>query len=322
VNSKSTFVPMRSASVNFSHGMVVNDTDLTAAMHYPVQVMQAVNRAVYGCGVVCGFLFSPDPDICGQKVRCDPSDDGQASGMAYRGHLVQVARGTAIDCNGLPIELCEPALVDVNPTNCGCSKQESWVYIAIRRTSASEAARGDCCDQSSNAICTRTRDHVELKGFAPDKLPEHICANLSDKRTTDGGGSDGGFTRPDSAANNAAADDSLKYDICECMLNCDPYDCCGKGWVLLGKVEGCASGVKVDNFPEKNADGKISNPQKPYAEKRFIKLIECVCRPIFDKKATAAQAVASATGAETSGNPSTPNVRERLQKAKVDISKE
>ncbi|EEE36159.1 hypothetical protein RKLH11_3761 [Rhodobacteraceae bacterium KLH11] len=277
----STIVPMRSMAVNFTYGMIVNDTDLTAAMHYPVQLMQAVNRAVYGCGVVCGFMFDPDPDICGQIVDCDPCDpDGNSNGKkAYRGFKVQVGRGTAINCEGLPIEICEPAIVDVSPDPCAkkCEddKDTSWVCIVARRAEADEAPRSDCCSDDQEPSCARKRDHVELRAFAPDKLPEFTCQYWPDKPGSACGCGDGQNSTVGGAARNP---EDVHMDMCKCLIQCDPCDCCGEGWVLLGCVEICETGVLVENFRQPGKYGLGPYPMAPYKHRQMIKPIECMCR--------------------------------------------
>lgn len=289
MNKPSTLVPMRSTAVNFSHGMIVNETDLTAAMQYPVQLMQAVNRAVYGCGVVCGFWFDPDPDLCGATRTCDPCPDGSDNtpdtGMAYPGFRLQVSRGTAIDCFGMPIELCEPAFVDVTPELCGCKGEDTVVCIAIRRTSAGEAPRGDCCSDSGGTDCTRRRDHVELKAFPTDKWPEHICAHLPEGKGKPGCGYSGGQSgdyesaaaSPDSST-RPGTDRDEREEICGCLMKCDPCDCCGEGWVMLGCVTVCKTGIRVENFPQPREDGSRGGyPKRPYLPRKFIKMIECLC---------------------------------------------
>ena len=138
--------PMSAESVNFKDGMIVTADDLRTAMHYPVALMQALNKAVYGCGVVCGFELKPDPELCGREGRCDTCKDD--SEVTYPNFIVEVGRGTALDCYGLPIELCKPVRVDVSPETCGCDEKGGIVCLFIRRTSASEAPRGNCCAQT------------------------------------------------------------------------------------------------------------------------------------------------------------------------------
>ncbi|SPH23955.1 hypothetical protein DEA8626_03032 [Defluviimonas aquaemixtae] len=293
MNKPSTIVPMRSTAVNFNYGMIVNDTDLTAAMHYPVQLMQAVNRAVYGCGIVCGFPFDPAPEICGRIVDCDPckkpASTNQTDGKkAYQGFKVQVGRGTAIDCHGLPIEICEPAVVDVSPDKCGCKCDDgddktAWVCIAARRTRADEAPRGDCCDSGSEVNCARSRDHVEIKAFSPKGLPDHTCYNWPDKDAGGGGGCGcgcgGGGTAGGQGQPGSSGDYGKPMHPCDCLVQCDPCDCCGEGWVLLGCVEVCETGVIVGNFrPPLDGGGFGPYPRAPYRHRRMIKPIECRCR--------------------------------------------
>ncbi|MEL6168981.1 MAG: hypothetical protein AAFR35_09835 [Pseudomonadota bacterium] len=279
----SATAPMRSTAVRFTNGMIVTDDDLTAAMTYPVQLMQAVNRGVYGCGVACGFRFAPDPDLCGTRVSCDPCDDSDAR-EAYPGFAVQVGRGTAIDCYGMPIELCEPVLVDVTPERCGCEGRDGTVCIAVRRRPVEDAPRGDCCaDPGGPQPCTRVRDYVELKAFPLDKLPDHICGRVEeDGQKGCGCGGNGGSRQPRDPYVPEQRDPVRNPQdvVCDCLRDCDSCDCCGEGWVLLGCISYCAAGLLVDNFPPGD-DGKM--PAEPrwsapiYEGRKWIKPIDCLC---------------------------------------------
>ena len=291
----STLVPMRSTAVKFSHGMIVNETDLTAAMNYPVQLMQAVNRANYGCGVICGFMFEPDPDLCGAKKPCENCDTTGRSGMAYPGFRLKITRGTAIDCHGMPLELCEPAYVDIEPKQCGCSDTNAVICIAARRVSGGEAPRGDCCDDTGGqSDCTRLRDHLELKAFPSEKLPEHICMRELPMKSGsgDGCGNDAADStdarRPDSTDSTT---DDCREAICRCLIECEACECCGDGWVLLGCVTVCEAGIRVENFPEIDANGnETERPIEPYIRRKWVKSIECICADVHQSKTSTIEA--------------------------------
>ncbi len=269
--------PMPATSVNFSNGMIVTAEDLSAAMTYPVMLMQSVNRAVYGCGVACGFPLEPDPDLCGREERCDPCDDN--SEMAYPSFTVQVGRGTAIDCSGMPVELCKPAKIDLGDRSCGCEVKEGKVCIYIRRVSAPQAARGDCCGgQTGVAQCSRMQDHVEIRAFPWDEPPDHACMHPMAEDNGDcgcnGDGNDnGGRGRSEQNSGSlreAVRDPEYRYperdEICKCLLQCGDCDCCGEGWILLGCLTLCKGGIVSDSF------------ENPYSHRKWIKTIECFCR--------------------------------------------
>ncbi|MBF9031635.1 hypothetical protein HKCCE3408_14635 [Rhodobacterales bacterium HKCCE3408] len=286
--TRPTTRPMKAEAVRFHNGMIVTDTDLNASMRYAVQLLAATNRAVHGCGVACGFEFSPDPDLCGTTTPCEPCppDSDRKPRMAYPGFNIRVGRGSAFDCYGMPIELCEPVLVELpSGTACGCGDGKDGgaeVCIAIRRVSSEEAPRGDCCgDGSEPQACTRIRDHVELRAFRSDELPKHICRG---RDPSDGGcgcgcsGSDNGKGDAEGAnrsrrcgpgwGGGQAGRDQRR--ICDCLTRCAPCECCGDGWVLLGCVELCETGIPVDLFAPENC-------HRLYAGRPWIRTVECFC---------------------------------------------
>jgi len=268
-NQTITTHPMSAESVNFKNGMIVTADDLSTAMHYPIALMQSVNKAVYGCGVICGFELNPDPELCGKTGHCDPCVDD--SPTAYPNFIVQVGRGTALDCYGMPIELCKPVRVDVSPTTCGCDEKGGIVCLFIRRVSANEAPRSDCCAPSDSPVdCSRERDHVLIKAFPLGQEPEHACMRAMDS-TVDDGKCDEQSSPPDSSSvvDNNPSHEQIQSTLCECLLKCDDCECCGQGWVLLGCIELCQGGILESSM----------DPNKLYRRRKWIKAIECLCKP-------------------------------------------
>src|SRR6059058_2405646 len=47
--------PGSTEAVQFSDGMLVTAEDLSAAMRYPLSVIQVLLKAYFGCGIVCGL---------------------------------------------------------------------------------------------------------------------------------------------------------------------------------------------------------------------------------------------------------------------------
>ena len=273
--------PMPAVSVNFSNGMIVTAEDLRAAMAYPVALMQSVNRAVYGCGVVCGLWLEPDPDLCRCEKPCDPCK--KDSPMAYPSFVVQVGRGAAIDCSGMPLELCEPVKVDLGDRSCGCDATEGEVCLYIRRVSAPDAARGDCCGSGGGTMqCTRSQDHVEIRAFPRDEPPEHACMHPFDNGGDKGGCGCGGGDKekgkqahqepiePTAAKQEEECEPDKAKDrcgeVCDCLKQCGDCHCCGEGWILLGCLTLCKGGIVKDSFED------------PYRHRKWIKTIDCHCR--------------------------------------------
>lgn len=258
-------IPMRAESVNFTDGMIVTADDLSTAMAYPLALMKSVNRAVFGCGVVCGFKLSPDPDLCDKTKPCDPCDPN--SEPAYPGFTVEIGQGTALDCSGLPVELCTPVRFDLGSKECGCDVTEGEVCIFIRRVNSREAPRGDCCGSTDGRVqCSRLQDHVEIRAFPKGPEPEHACMLPFDTPIGNeyGCGSAGGATQSDRRWPEPA-------EICECLTNCRDSDCCGEGWILLGCLELCEAGIVKQSF------------ESACKNRMWIKTIECACRKVEDQ---------------------------------------
>jgi len=276
VSYKGKTFPMHSKSVNFTDGMIVTADDLSAAMAYPVALMQSVNRAIFGCGVVCGFELKPDPGLCDRIESCDPCVDG--SKRAYPGFTVEIGRGMALDCHGLPVELCEPVRVDLGDRKCGCDMQEGRVCIFIRRISSPEAPRGDCCTSTdAQTQCSRLQDHVEIRAFPVNEVPEHACMHPFDTEGVSGCG--GGNGQDDGSAGKTK---TTRYpndmERCACLGLCPDCHCCGEGWILLGCLELCKGGIVVESFENATVNRKM------------IKMIECFCRMVEDDSAVAEEA--------------------------------
>lgn len=256
--------PMSSEKVNFTNGMIVTADDLKAAMQYSVSLMQITNRAVFGCGVICGFELNPHPGLCGtpEDIEVIDCDGKEKQVCVYPSYQVEVGPGTAMDCHGLPIELCKPMLVDLSPDICGCDpKTGGTVCILIRRIEASEDPRGDCCG-GGTLECSRIRDHVKLRGYASEKdMPEHYCGHPPQTET-------------DPCAPDDMEEHKAPLTTCECLKICDDCTCCGDGWVLLGCVELTSHGVIA--WKTDPADTRY---EKMLERRKYIKTIECACLP-------------------------------------------
>jgi hypothetical protein len=278
--------PMSAESVSFKNGMIVTADDLSTAMHYPIALMQALNKAVYGCGVVCGFKLGPDPELCGRTGKCDPCDN--ESDDTFPNFVVEIGRGTALDCHGLPIELCKPVRVDVSPETCGCKDKGGTVCLFIRRVSASETPRGDCCAPAGSPVdYSRQRDHVLIKAFPLGEEPKHACMYSGEE--SDGHDcvgfesepcgpveetSDPGYVAGATGVEDEVAVagqnpdwDNARQKVCRCLIECDDCECCGDGWVLLGCVELCPGGIVKSSL----------ECDRPYRRRKWIKTIECLC---------------------------------------------
>lgn len=151
--------PTTIESVTFRDGMIVTADDLDAAMRYPTSLLLTVNRAFFGCGVVCGLELRP---------------------KSTGGWVLCVDPGVAIDCRGYPIELCSSVELDLSPEACACEPPPDKVCIAVKRTTSDAAPRDACgCDLDAPQFdCRRVRDHVVVKVFTEPEitaLADRVC---------------------------------------------------------------------------------------------------------------------------------------------------
>src|SRR5215212_6965808 len=127
-------------TTKFKDGMVITADDLDTAMRYPLAVFQTLIRAYFGCGVMCGLeLGIKEPGKPNYKDKRKPPV------------TVTVSPGTALGCDGFPIELCAPVTLPIVIDPC-CANPPTCVCIAIRRITSDEAPRDDCgCSKDTDA---------------------------------------------------------------------------------------------------------------------------------------------------------------------------
>jgi hypothetical protein len=238
-------------AVNFRDGMIITADDLTSAVAYPLAMFQTLVRAFFGCGIVCGL------EVKAEKLS-DPKN-----------YNVTISRGTAIDCHGFPLELCDKVRLNLAPDPC-CDIVPN-VCIAIRRVTSEGVPRRDCgcsgdcgcngghreedcgCNgdhtrprPSDSYQCTRIKDHVLIQAFPSDKLPENIC--MLGSKATNGGCHD-----------ERTEETSERPDYIECMTSCPDCNCCGDSWILIGCFELSKDGITSGNM----------------SRRKYVKPIEC-----------------------------------------------
>jgi len=187
-------------STRFTDGMVVDESDLTTAQQYPVDLFSTLFQAYFGCGIVCGFDVTLHPP---PTSRTDTT------------HCIKVHPGTAIDCHGYPFRLCKEVIMKFEPEPCPQSSDPIDIFIAVRRKQEGEQGRevsdDKCGSGQDNCQHSRMRDMVVVKAFPADKLPKNLCRITQDHPAN-------------------------PQDSCACRKDC-PCDCCGKSWVLLARLE-------------------------------------------------------------------------------------
>lgn len=228
LNSYSKKVRTDITSPVFNDGMVVTAGDLTSAMQYPVALFQSLVRAYFGCGVVCGLKVEQYP----QDPKVDPDDSKW---------WLTLHPGTALDCNGYPLKMCECQKISLRPDPCSCEDLPEKVCIALRRCVVHEAPRDDAdpCDPNADGTDAyrRSREYVEIKIYDPTDcdLP-HLC-----KRDPDG---------------------DRSGDTCSCLKEC-PECCCGECWIVLA----CVTLDKCDGITD------------AIDCRRWVKPVHCECLP-------------------------------------------
>ena len=259
-------------SVRFNDGMLVTAEDLNAATRYPLDLLQVLVRSYFGCGVVCGLGLGRDPDAGEPGKR--PADCPPEAGS----FIVQVERGVALDCHGFPLELCGPLKLDLSPDPCSCDEPPTELCLAIRHVASSTAPKrgcgccGDASDDNSQVQCSRERDHVEIRAFSPDALPDNLCRREdtqgdAPKECSDAAQPAAAATAapvagtPERGARDYLAPRPEVQDRCDCLTSCPDCGCCGEAWVLLGCVTLDKSGVRSFDL----------------SGRRYVKPIECFC---------------------------------------------
>jgi len=281
--------PGSTEAVQFSDGMLVTAEDLTAAMQYPLSVIQVLLKAYFGCGIVCGLgLRNPvEPkyvrNAAGQLVMVPPEGDPN--------YILMVDKGVALGCDGYPIEICSPLKLDLTPDPCCVDRDDDdkEMFIAARRVKAAEATARACgCGSTGGEPaqqCSRMRDHVLVQAFEERDRPPGICeaAEPPPPQATSG--------QPMPGVPAVERQTGLAA-ICACLKQCGECGCCGEPWVLLGSVMVGKQGL-----------GRID-----LSKARYVKPIACACESVErDQVPFAAHEPAARDRPETTGEPATPS---------------
>jgi hypothetical protein len=248
-----TKVPkMSTETVRFKDGMIVTAADLTVATEYPLQLMQVLVRAYFGCGVVCGLSLGQDSRVGPRRAVKNHDRPENAT------YSAEIAAGVALDCAGYPLEVCGPVRIDLTPDPCArpgpiVGAETRTLHIAVRRAQKADSAgqQSGCgcdCDEGGgcgdrDAQCARLRDHVEIGVF--EELPEDACRREAETGVVNAAGQ---VERP---------------PLCKCLTQCPHCHCCGDNWVALGTVTIDRWGI---------TEGGVAHDTR-----RYIKPVECVC---------------------------------------------
>lgn len=143
--------PTAIESTKFRDEMIVDAADLDTAMRYPIEFLQPLIRAYFGCGIVCGLEVSFPHDKPGWTIK--------------------IGTGTALDCYGNPLHLCKPVSFDIRTDPCSCDEYPDEVCVAIRR----ETIDDGCCGSNDTTISTRVKEMIKIKVFDAEDPPDTIC---------------------------------------------------------------------------------------------------------------------------------------------------
>jgi hypothetical protein len=248
--------PGSTEAVQFTDGMLVTAEDLTAAMRYPLSVIQVLLKAYFGCGIVCGLDLTNPAEA--QAAETANGEGNAATGASTAASpapnfILTVEKGVALGCDGYPIENCGPLKLDLTPDPCRGDDGPRQLFVAIRRVTAAEAAARPCGCSSTGGEpaqqCTRMRDHALVQAF--DKLPAEICQVVVPPPKENGGGA-----KPDPTEWQPGA-----AAVCKGLKQCGECGCRGEPWVLLGSVM-----VRKDGMDPIDRSGR-----------RYVKPIACIC---------------------------------------------
>jgi hypothetical protein len=158
----------------YSPGLILEDSDLTAAVDYTRELNRLMFRSLFGCGVICGLDVSV-------KVDCDL--------------VVTVSPGLALDGCGDPLQLTGRAAINLGKragvlVDCGSQDPpkhtDFWVIACSKeKACAPRSLVCDCDDLDCGTQTTRIRSGVEISVvFEP---PGCACGCGLFVRSTDAG---------------------------------------------------------------------------------------------------------------------------------------
>ncbi|WP_166300726.1 hypothetical protein [Bradyrhizobium sp. 2S1] len=148
----------------YSPGLILQDTDLTAAVDYTRNLNRLLFRSLFGCGVICGLEVSVIKDECGMKVFVAPGVALDASGNA-----IEVTRKMSMALDKCKIDLASTGTAEVKN-----------LWVLLRNKEKSCAPRGVVCDVDEEDMptqTTRVQSCAEVTIVAD--LPKCMCGYSS-----------------------------------------------------------------------------------------------------------------------------------------------
>lgn len=198
----------------YSPGLILEDSDLTAAVDYTRDLNRMMFRSLFGCGVVCGLTGTAD-EKCGLTVVVNP--------------------GLAIAPCGDPINVSREVkfVIDKPDPN----RTDYWILLRNKqRTCENRAVMCDDDDDDAPNQPTRIKDCAEVSLAA--ELPDCACAHWELRKR---------LKEDANAATTLLANPELGTE----QLNCDCPSCdaeCGCGcdeYIVIGWVHKFEAGWAV-----------------------------------------------------------------------------
>ena len=220
----------------YSPGLILEDSDLTAAVDYTRSLSRLLFRNLFGCGVICGLTVKVDED-CGLNVTVSP--------------------GLALDGCGDPQQLPSPVTIAFDKRKADQLKQDAkpfWVILCGKEKLCQPRAlvcEADDYDGATQATRIRALSEVTISFDAPDCIcgcanPDSTASSASTPAPAPGGQADSAAAAPPTPAaaappapnasgrNTCNDDHATRLDCaedCGCGSACD-CGCC----VLLARV--------------------------------------------------------------------------------------
>jgi hypothetical protein len=256
--AKEEYVSGRDVSVlerpRYQAGLLLEDTDLTAAVKYTRDMSRLLFRSLFGCGVICGLDVTALLTCNRSKIE------------------VTIAPGIALDCSGNPIYVPKAFKVTYD-SKCKPLPTKLWVTICYVEKCCGPRDISCSADDDGQMVQTRVIDGFEVRLYP--NWPDCACSCL---KPPEGQPSSGDECCDDEASNTAApppppppapppapAAASSGADaipepnppICECFYDhwngkCDCECCCNCVFIAFVNVELDSHDVSIFENHEAN----------------------------------------------------------------------
>ncbi|MBV9883121.1 MAG: hypothetical protein JO276_08945 [Sphingomonadaceae bacterium] len=207
----------------YSPGLILEDSDLTAAVDYTRSLSRLLFRNLFGCGVICGLTVKVDEE-CGLNVTVSP--------------------GLALDGCGDPQQLPSPVTIAFDKRKAEQIRKDAkpfWVILCGKEKLCqprSLVCEADDYDGATQATRIRALSEVTVSFEAPDCICG--CPNPGDSAPSDmaaapsAGRADAAVSPSPSGRNTCNDDHDTRTD---CAEDCGCGSACGCGCcVLLARI--------------------------------------------------------------------------------------